>query len=204
MKNLFVIIITLLSINFSFGQTQFGIKGGLNLSNLIVNDAEIDDANMKIGATIGGFARIPLLDWLFLQPEVLYTTKGSKYKYGQTTVKANSSYIDIPVLLSLNVFGTPVSIHAGTQFSILTNAKYKYESPIFANETVIDDDKNSFKSWDVGAAAGIGINLEKMQIQLRVIRGFREVEENRTILNQAFTARDTKHVGFQLTAGFIL
>ena len=203
MKNIISIFIFTICSFTVFGQLQFGVKGGFNLSDLVVKSTEIDETNLKIGLTAGAFARIPISEWLVLQPEMLYTTKGSKYKYDETTVKANASYLDIPVLASIQVFGTPVSINLGPQFSILTNAKYKYSSPIFANETVIDDDRNSFNEWDLGGAAGIAVTLDKIQFEFRATRGIRKVENDRIILNQTITARDTKNFGLQLTAGLI-
>ncbi len=200
MKNLFILLFCF-STQFLIGQTQFGVKGGLNLSDFVVQKDEIENSNLKVGATIGAFARIPIIPWLHLQPEVLFTTKGSKYQFGETTVNASTNYIDIPVVATVKIFATPINIHGGLQYSILTNAKYKYSGPLFGNETVVDTDNQSVNEWDFGLIGGVGINLTKVHIDLRMIRGTRKIEKDRTILTQTFLAKDTKHLSFQLTAG---
>lgn len=55
---------------------QFGIKVGINNSN--VYDAQGEDfiASSKIGPVFGGFLSIPLCTWLGIQPEILYSSKG--------------------------------------------------------------------------------------------------------------------------------
>lgn len=55
---------------------QFGVKAGLNNSN--VYDAQGEDfvANPRIGMVFGGFLSIPLNTWLGIQPEILYSSKG--------------------------------------------------------------------------------------------------------------------------------
>src|SRR5690349_11177041 len=59
--------------------TKFGIKGGVNLTNLYVND--VKDENMKVGFNAGVFAKVPMSRVVSLQPELLYSQKGSKITY---------------------------------------------------------------------------------------------------------------------------
>src|SRR6185312_2824900 len=54
---------------------QFGVKAGINNSN--VYDAQGEDfvANPRIGMVFGGFLSIPINTWLGIQPEILYSSK---------------------------------------------------------------------------------------------------------------------------------
>ena len=55
---------------------KFGIKGGLNLSNMYVKD--VSDENMKVGWNAGFYAKIPLATFLSIHPELYYTDKVAK------------------------------------------------------------------------------------------------------------------------------
>ena len=185
----------------SYSQATFGVKGGVNFANLAVDKDEIDDTNTKLGYIAGIYLQMPLLGFMKIQPEALITLKGAKYEAGELKVKANLNYLDLPVSVVLPIFETGLSIHAGMQPSYLIKAKYEYESPIFGNETVEDDDKDSYSTWDWGLIGGLGLQLEKLRFEARVTRGLKNVEKDRTILSEVFTANDTKNFGFQLTAG---
>src|SRR5690606_20144558 len=82
-----------------------GIKGGLNLSNLNIDG--IDDENMRPGYHVGAFFNLPISDGFAIQPEVLYSTKGTRADYNQdlgvfgefnAETKFKLDYIDIPIL----------------------------------------------------------------------------------------------------------
>lgn len=203
-KTCFAFFILLSSLAVSFAQTQFGVKGGLNFANLAVDLDEIDDTNLKLALTAGGFARMEMSNWLIIQPEVLYTFKGSKYEFGETTVRANLNYFDVPVAAVVPLFGSPVSIHAGPQLSFLTKARYKYKSSVFGNDMVVDDSRENYRNIDLGGFFGLGYNRDRLQFEARLVRGVINVEKDRTILDQFFTGKAAKNVGLQLTAGLIL
>ena len=108
-------------------QLKFGIKAGVNFSN--VYDEEGDDfvADGKTGLAAGAFVSIPLGKFFGIQPEVMYSQKGFKssgdvlgidYDY-----KVTSSYLDIPVLLQVKP-SQYFTIVAGPQFSYLLDTKY--------------------------------------------------------------------------------
>src|SRR5215813_4652416 len=85
---------------------KLGIKGGVNLTNMYVND--ISDENMKVGVNLGFFAKLPLTRGFSIQPELLYTSKGAKETYnnffqGSGEYRFNLNYIELPVLAVINV-----------------------------------------------------------------------------------------------------
>ena len=56
--------------------TKFGIKGGLNLTNL--SSDNFTDNHLKPGFNVGIFSKIPVTTGFSIQPELLYSLKGSK------------------------------------------------------------------------------------------------------------------------------
>src|ERR1700712_4448817 len=59
---------------------KFGIKGGLNLTNLYVNNA--NDEHLKAGFNAGIYWKLPVAKGFSIQPELIYTLKGAKENYG--------------------------------------------------------------------------------------------------------------------------
>jgi hypothetical protein len=79
-------------------KTTFGIRAGVNFQNLNGEIGNIDlDNKLKTGFHIGVNAEVPLAPDFYVQPGVLFTTKGAKAKKGND--KWNTSYIEIPINL---------------------------------------------------------------------------------------------------------
>ena len=132
---------------------MFGVKAGLNLANAMGDDAE--ETSMKIGAVGGVFMCYDITEIFALQPELLFTMKGAKYDEGDTTMSWKLNYIEIPVLLRVNL---PTEgkikpmLYAGPALGILMSAKDEDE-----------DIKDYLKTMDIGVVAGAGVayQLEK-------------------------------------------
>lgn len=139
-------------------QSRVGVKGGLNVSNLFVDD--VDDENARIGLHIGLFGQIFSSETFAIQPELLYSAKGSKVDYGSgsfnQTVQYNLNYLDLPVLAVFKL-GKQVELHAGAYASYLLSVNASYEGDL-ANGTD-EIDKDNLKSYDLGLCAGLGFNF---------------------------------------------
>src|SRR5690348_8389825 len=93
-------MLSLLVTDFTFAQTgRAGIKGGLNVTNLYIDD--VDDENARYGLDVGFYGQVLSTETFALQLELLYSTKGSRDTYSgafEEEVKYNFNYIDLPVL----------------------------------------------------------------------------------------------------------
>lgn len=136
---------------------KFGAKGGLNLANLVGDDA--GDANVFVGFNAGFFIEIPVADKLLFQPEILYSAQGSKSEgvvdgfNVDATLKFN--YINVPLLFKYQV-ANKFSLEAGPYIGFLTSAKLKFDVEGLGSDTV--DMKDEVKSTDFGL--GLGMNYE--------------------------------------------
>src|SRR4030095_4562128 len=105
---------------------KLGVKGGVNFSNLYVDD--VDDENMKAGLNLGLFAKIPITKRLSFQPEILYSSKGSKITYnnilGSGTYRFNLNYVEVPLLAVVNIAG-PLNLQAGGYVAYVHSAYVK-------------------------------------------------------------------------------
>ena len=130
-----------------FGYSQFvifGAKAGFNLSTVTGN--AVIDSKFYPSFHVGGTANFLLNENFMIQPEVLYSGKGSKSS-DQGTFKY--SYINVPVLLQYKT-ASGFFLEAGPQIGFLLSSKVKYD-----NGTNVDI-KDYTKSTDYALVGGIG------------------------------------------------
>ncbi len=169
---------------FSTAQAQYakaGIKGGLNLSNLYVDQA--DDDKARIGWHAGFYGQLFASEAFAIQPEVNFSTKGT----GVTRIDNNSAryesnfnlnYIDIPILAVFKL-GRVAEIHLGAYWAYLLGAEIRNNDRDPDNEfdTI---DRDNFDDWDYGLVGGIGFNLgEAAQLGVRYNYGLNEIADSR-------------------------
>jgi hypothetical protein len=152
--------------------TGFGIKGGLNynqngdLTYSSVVDAGknvVEGADGKTGFNVGIFGQLEL-PIIYLRPELVYTNTKSSYNVTGSSKTYEVSSLDLPVLVGIHILG-PMNIFAGPAFQyILSNDLQDFE---------IEDVKNDFT---VGLNLGVGINLGRLGLDVRWVRGFSENE----------------------------
>ena len=78
-------------------KTTFGIRAGVNFQNLNGKDGDGDDLDYKLktGFNAGVNAEIPVGIDFYVQPGLLFSTKGAKANVGDG--KINLSYLELPV-----------------------------------------------------------------------------------------------------------
>ena len=107
-------------------QTTIGVKGGINVANVDTNVEDISDLiDSKTGFVGGGFVTLGLGSLFALQPELLYSQKGFQVDEFGETVKLNTNYIEIPVLLK-------------AQFKLAMLRPAVYAGPVVSFETGCD------------------------------------------------------------------
>jgi len=148
----------------SYSQTEGGLGfiGGLNY-NSNGNYYESIDANAQnpdknVGYHLGIFYKIGHL--VYVKPELLFTSTKSGYDDGDFKMQK----IDAPVLVGIKIIG-PLSVFAGPSFQYILDSDFDGDS--------IDKIENDFS---VGLNFGIGLNINKIGIDLKYERGFSKNE----------------------------
>ena len=150
---------------------RVGIKGGLNVTNLYVDD--VDSENPRYGFHVGVYTQLFESDVFAIQPEVLYSTKGTRAEDSNGSLDFNLNYLDIPVLAVFKL-GDAAEIHVGPYFGYLLSANVNANSDGgLGFET--EPNRDNFKSWDYGLAAGIGFNAGPVQIGARYNYGLQKI-----------------------------
>jgi hypothetical protein len=172
--------------------TKFGVKGGVNFSNLYTDNA--DDENVLTGFNIGLYAKVPVTNSISIQPEVYYTGKGAEVVYNNAfasgTAKFKLNYIEVPVMLVANVtknFNVQVGPYAG----YLISGKTTNESGTYNFQDNINTD--DFNKIDAGVAAGLGIDLETVSFGVRYNYGLTKVGKERNYSGTNYTFPDGKN-----------
>ena len=145
-------------------QLHFGAKAGLNMSNFVGNNSP---HGMKVNYHVGGFVELGLFGPLSIAPEVLFSTQGGKqdlsdFQVGDIVnqkgkVEWITNYVNIPVMLKLNVIGG-LSVEAGPQFGFNVTSKCVVAADNFEGvESDLDDNTKKF-DFALGIGATYNIN----------------------------------------------
>jgi hypothetical protein len=179
-RSLFVISFLMFSGLVKPQGVNFGIKGGFTLSNLYIDSEELNDENARIGVHAGLFSQIMFADIFGIQPEFLFSQKGSEGKYTgiiDQTVNFKINYIDIPLLFVLRPVDV-IELHAGPLFGILLNSNVEYSGII---DGVSEIDREHLKTLDYGLAAGFALNFGNLQAGVRYNMGLQKIADSETM-----------------------
>lgn len=159
-------------------QARFGVKGGINLANLYVDD--VNDERAKLGLHAGLWMKAPVGEFFAIQPELIWSSKGTRIgSYNNIPftqdgdVRFNLNYIDLPVLASLTL--GPISLQAGPYVSYLFNANVKNLREDLTASNVVSLDEGDFQKLDYGLAGGIAVDIKGFQLGGRYNYGLREI-----------------------------
>lgn len=194
MRNLFfILLIAIIIPTTSIAQTATGIglKAGLNYNangdyfESIGDNAKNPDRN--VGYHFGIFGKIG--NQVYFKPELVYTSTKSDYDNNDFKMQK----LDAPLLVGLKVLG-PISVFGGPSFQYILDTEF--------DGIAINDVENDFT---VGLNFGIGLNLNKLGIDLRYERGFSDNEANFLNNNGIGTSRlDTRPDQLILSLSLIL
>jgi hypothetical protein len=126
----------------------FGLKGGLNVSNLV---GDISDNTFRTSVHLGVFSEIMISDKFSLQPELLYSGQGYSGRVLPGFSRSKYDYINFPVLAKIYI-AKKISVEVGPQIGFLVSAKEK-----------TSDDKITIpnqKTVDFGLNLGLAYDLK--------------------------------------------
>lgn len=148
----------------------FGLKAGLNYSNVYDSQGEEFTSNAKFGLAAGVALSIPFGKYIGIQPEVLISQKGFKGKGkvlgGNYSFTRTTDYIDIPLLFLFKP-SEFISIVAGPQYSYLVR-----QTDVFANATTTIEQEKEFENDNIRKnmfcfTGGFDINLKHIVLGAR-------------------------------------
>lgn len=204
MKKIILSIASIIIGSVSYAQdnksnTGFGIKGGVNFTNLYTDD--VNDNNMLTSFNVGVFATLPLTSNLAIQPEVNFSRKGAELVYDNLfasgTAKFKLNYIEVPVLLKINITDN-FNIHAGPYLAYLINAQVTNESSGGSFDFEENFDNDDFEKFDYGLSGGLGFDFTSISIGARYNYGLATIGKERTIAGNSYRFPDSKNSAISL------
>lgn len=182
------------------GNLSFGVKLGLNYSNVYKTDGEKFNSDPKFGFAGGAFLLIPIGDVIGVQPEILFSQKGFKATgviLGSTyEIKRTTTYLDIPILFALKP-SSILTLLIGPQYSHLISHK-----DVFSNGSSTIEQEEEFENEDYRKntlcfLSGADVNLNHLVISARV--GWDLLRNNG---DGTSTTPRYKNVWYQATLGY--
>ena len=163
---------------------KLGLKAGLNYANQTGAAITVNSKNFQKEAIssyhAGLVAEINLFEGLALQPELLYSTQGAKYKTALEDITNKVGYLAIPVMIKIGL-SKSISLELGPQASFLLSGKDQF---------VVKDPS----TFDFAVAGGLGLKVTKsIFLQARYGLGLTELSKD----------AQTKNSVVQVSAGLL-
>ncbi|MBL7852879.1 MAG: PorT family protein [Cyclobacteriaceae bacterium] len=189
MKKVFLSFVFVVVASAAFAQVSGGIRLGMNLANQKAEALGVSvSGDSKVGLLGGLYLTANLSDKFAVQPELLYSSMGSK----SGDISDAFGYLHIPILLRYNI-NENFNLHAGPQIGLLLSA-----------ESDGQDIKDQFKGTDFGASLGAGVDFGKFNGGLRYYLGFSNISDIDTSGIPGLGDISFKNTSFQIYLGYKL
>lgn len=179
----------------------FGLKAGINYSNVYDAKGEEFRADAKFGLAGGLFVAIPIVKFLGVQPEVLFSQKGFKGTgrlFGTSYVLTRTTnYIDVPLYFAVKP-SRFFTLLAGPQYSYLISQQNKFENAVTTIVQEQEFENDNIRKNTFCFSGGADIMLNHLVISGRA--GWDILNNNG---DGTSTTPRYKNAWYQLTAGYI-
>ena len=203
----------------AIGRTTFGIRAGVNFSNITgryANDSKMKN-DLLPGFNVGVNLEMPIAPAFFIQPGVLFTTKGAKMEKissAQTfDVTTHLSYVEIPLnFVYKPLLGTGRLIAGfGPYVDFGVGGKIKFDGTGAPGDVDVkfqkevsnsdNDDVAYFRGFGAGANVLFGYEFaNKLSFQLNAQLGLTDIHSKHEGVSD--TDAKANHTGFGISAGY--
>lgn len=189
MKTTLALAVALLvSAGTAHAQTSFGVKAGLNLANLSIDEADDTfEPENRTGFVAGVFVTMRGGGIFAFQPEVLISSQGAKFSDAVDSGTAKIDYLQVPLLARLGP--SNVGIVVGPSIG------YRIKAKLSGGGLTSDEDfSDQIERMDVGLVAGVTGDIGRLVLDGRYTWGLTNIEKEAT-------AEKTKNRVISLTVG---
>lgn len=171
-------------------QISYGVKGGVNYTDVSFDGAEDVPSSGRAGWLAGVFATVPIGRFA-IQPEVLYTIKGTTVDINDFESDYIVDYLEIPVLARVQLGRLYAA--AGPSFAFRVRARSRIA---FGGSTEEIDLEDEVKSFDLGVVGAVGWEFGRWVVDGRYTHGLSDSDVD---TSDAVKARNRV---MSLSAGF--
>ena len=174
MKKTILLLAFVVCSTFSFSQALYGVRAGINISNLDFEPNPTFDNTHRNGFAIGFFGEYDLSKTIAIAPEIQFSAEGAKEK------DLRIDYIQIPILFKYR-FGDRFSFGAGPMagvkvwehednlknfaFSMVGGLEFFITNDIFIDAryhygfTNVVDNESTFEANNSNIQLGVGVKI---------------------------------------------
>jgi len=180
----------------------FGVKLGINYSNVYDTQGAAFTANPKLGMAGGIFLAIPFTTFFGLQPEALISQRGFQASGNilgaPYNVSRTSTYFDLPLFLSFKP-SEFFTLLAGPQFSYLMKQTDIFTNGVTSSQQEIEFENNNIRKNILCVVVGADITMKHIVLSGRA--GWDLFKNNG---DGSSTQINYKNMWYQATIGYRL
>jgi hypothetical protein len=169
MKKILLVAAVLFFVFASFGQTKFGLKGGVNIAKQTASGDGGSSSSPSLTSFHGGIIiETPISAQFMFQPGLLFSQKGFDDPSGKLTL----NYIELP-LNFMGKFG-----ESSTKFFIDAGPYLAYAISGNVSSGGMSDDPlgdPGYKNLDLGIGLGVGVDINGFQLSLQYEMGLMDI-----------------------------
>lgn len=151
-------------------QMSYGVKAGVNYADVSF-DGDVPSSG-RVGLLAGGFVTIPLFGWLAVQPEVIYTVKGTTVDVADIKSDLIVDYVEVPLLARISI-RRKIYVAVGPSMAFRVRARSR---TAFGGSTEEIDLKEDVESFDLGVVGAAGIDLGRWVFDGRYTHGSSDID----------------------------
>lgn len=190
-KKLMVVVLFLVTTKMVQAQeTAFGLKAGLNLSEIKIDDAEAS-YNSKSGYHAGIFMR-SRFSKVAIQPELLLYTQKGEFEGPGYDGSEDFTYLTIPVMIKFYPL-LGLNLQVGPQFGVLLDGERTTRTILGTSKS---DIKDQYDNNDFSISAGLGYDFSfGLSLDARYNIGVKDI-------NNASNGEEAKSRVFLISLGW--
>lgn len=179
-----------------FSQVKIGLRAGLSTTDVEADQLFINNSNAfdeftlavqeaKVGVHAGLFAKIPIGDFFFLQPEVVFNSNRVDYERSEllssisTVFSESYQYLDIPIVAGIQI--GPLKPQIGLVGHVFLNSTSEFDLSAY---------RQDFESLTIGWQGGLGLEFNKILIDVKYEGNFSKFGNHIVIADQEYAFDD--------------
>lgn len=203
-KCVLLLMFTCLSISLLQAQSfKYGVKAGLNMSNLAISP-ELDGPapSAKLGVHLGGFAQFELANSFSVQPELMFSTQGANDEDHDDWQRVKLSYLNFAAPFKYTLENN-LHFSIGPQLGFLLGGEFEKEDKE-DGEIKLHSATHLLKGNDLSLGFGLGYTLSSgIDLSLRYNHGLNNINDNPADLAFYEPGQVIKNKVFQVSVGYI-
>lgn len=203
-KHILLLVFTCLGLGGLHAQDfKYGIKAGLNLSNLTVSpELDFPRPNSRFGVHMGAFAQFSLADNFSIQPELSFSTQGANDEDKDDWQRVKTSYLNLAGAFKYTL-PNKLNFSVGPQLGFLTGGEFEKEDKE-DGERKYYSAAHLLKGTDLSLGLGVGYTLESgIDFALRYNIGLNNINNDPADLAFYEPFQSIRSRVFQASVGYI-